>query len=235
MAVVTDITARCAEFDTQLERPEVVVFAAPGRDEAHALSYASLRASDIGESFIISEHPPGISAREHWQATHELAARATSEFVLVLEDDVLVNTHILHNIATWRYKHDLKTFSAGWLYAPGGYSRRDTWYAGSWDWYGTCGVLYRTSYLPFLIDAAWTRMREMKQPWDLSIAWACHLEGRRIRVHHPALVEHLNELPSKMGNPVGGRRDSGGTFSQSWRRPERHEHGVVDQWGRKTI
>lgn len=221
--------------DIKLEKPEVFVFAAPGRDDAHALSYASLRASDIGENFTVSEHPPGISAREHWRATHLLAAQAQTEFVLVLEDDVLVNSHILWNIATWRHKHDEKAFSAGWLYAPGGYSRRDTWYAGSWDWYGTCGVLYRTRLLPALIDAAWERMGKLQQPWDLSIAWACHMEGRRIRVHHPALVEHLNELPSKLGNATGGRRDSGGAFSQTWRRPDKHEHGILDQWGRVTV
>lgn len=218
-----------------MTKTEVVVFAAPGRDEAHALSYASLRASDIGEDFQVSEHPPGIGAQEHWLRTHELAARAKSEFVIVLEDDVLVNAHILHNVDSWRYKHQ-QTFGAGWLYAPGGYSRRDTWYSGSWDWYGTCGVLYETKRLPFLIETAWARMTgPLKQPWDLAISWACHLDGRRIRVHHPALVEHLNELPSKLGNPTGGRRDSGGTFHSTWQRPDRHEHGVIDQWGRNTI
>jgi len=214
---------------------EVFVFAAPGRDEAHALSYASLRASDIGESFTVSEHPPGIPAVEHWLATHRLAAQAKSEWVLVLEDDVLVNEHILYNIDTWRYKHDAKAFAAGWLYAPGGYSRRDTWYSGTWDWYGTCGVLYRTRLLPGLLAHASERMRAQTLPWDLAISWACHLDGKRIRVHHPALVEHLNDLPSKLGNPTGGRRDSGGTFSKDWQRPAKHEHGVFDQWGRKTV
>jgi hypothetical protein len=213
---------------------EVVVFAAPGRDEAHALCYTSIRRSDIGENFTMSEHPPGISAAEHWRRTHELAARAKSRFVVVLEDDVLVNEHILHNVETWRYKHD-PNFGAGWLYTPGGYGRRDTWYQGTWEWYGTCGVLYQTSRLPFLIEKAWERMEKRGLPWDLAISWACHLDGKRLRVHHPALVEHLNELPSKLGNASGGLRDSGGTFARDWMRPEKHQHGVIDQWGRRTV
>jgi hypothetical protein len=214
---------------------EVVVFAAPGRDAAHALSCASLGASDIGDRFTVCEHPPGISAAEHWKATHERAAEAASEFVVVLEDDVLVNRHILYNIDTWRYKHDKETFGAGWLYTPGGYGRRDTWYTGTWEWYGTCGVLYKTSRLPFLIEKAWARMQEFGTPWDLAISWASHLDGRRLRVHHPALVEHLNDLPSKLGNAPGGLRDSGGTFSQDWMRPDKHQHGIYDQWGRRTV
>jgi len=223
------------EVRRSLGGTEVIVFAAPGRSEAHALSYASIRASDIGENFTISEHPPGITAAEHWKATHELAAQAKGEFVVVLEDDVLVNQHFLYNIETWRYPHDEKTFGAGWLYTPGGYGRRDTWYSGTWEWYGTCGVLYKTSRLPFLIEKAWDRMQTFGRPWDLAIAWACHLDGRRLRVPHPALVEHLNELPSKLGNATGGLRNSGGTFSKDWKRPEKHPHGILDQWGRKTV
>lgn len=214
---------------------EVVVLAAPGRDAVHELSYASLRASDIGARFTVCENPPGLPPREHWRATHLRAAEAQSRFVLVLEDDVLVNRHILYNVDTWRYKHDEKSFGAGWLYAPGGYSRRDTWYSGTWDWYGTCGVLYRTERLPALVERAWQRIEKESMPWDLAISWACHLDGKRLRVHHPALVEHLNDFPSSLGNPKGGRRDSGGTFSESFVRPPKHEHGIFDQWGRKTV
>jgi hypothetical protein len=217
------------------ERIQVVVLAAPGRDEAHALCYDSIRKSDIGDEFVISENLPGMAPAEHWKLTHDLAAEAKSRFVLVLEDDVLVNQHILYNLDTWRYKHDERSFGAGMVYAPGGYARRDTWYSGTWDWYGTCGVLYPTARLPGLIERAWARMQKEGMPWDLAITWASHLDGRRIRVHHPALVEHLNDLPSKLGNAKGGMRDSGGTFSQSWMRPDKHEHGIFDQWGRKTV
>lgn len=213
---------------------EVFVFAAPGRDDAHALSQASLRASDIGDAFTVLMHPPELKPEEHWRAVHERAAKAKSEFVLVLEDDVLVNAHILHNIETWRWKHDERVFGAGWLYNAGGYSQKDCWYSGDWEWHGTCGVLFKTARLPFLIEHAWPRIVDGK-PWDCSLAWACHLEGRRIRVHAPSLVEHLWGLPSKIGTVSGSRRNSGGTFKQDWRRPERNENGVVDQYGRKVV
>ena len=214
---------------------EVFVFAARERADAHALSFGSLRSSDIGEKFTVLRQPEELKPEEHWRAVHERAAKATSEFVLVLEDDVLVNTHILHNIATWRYKHDARVFGAGWVYSPGGYSQKDCWYSGDWEWHGTCGVLYKTERLPFLIERAWPRIMGGR-PWDCAMAWACHLDGKRIRVHFPSLVEHLYELPSKVGTVSGARRHSGGTFRQDWRRSELGDpHGTVDQFGRKVV
>jgi len=61
------------------------------------------------------------------------------------------------------------------------------------------------------------------------------VESQRNGITIPALVEHLNALPSKLGNPTGGLRDSGGTFSESFVRAPKHEHGIFDQWGRKTV
>lgn len=213
---------------------DVVVFAAPGRNEAHRSCFASIEGSDIGKGYKLSMHPPELSKDEHWRATHELAARASSEFVLVLEDDAIVNRHILWNIETWRWKHH-RDFGAGWVYNPGGYSQVDTWYRGNRAWAMTVAVLYRTETLPRLIDTSWKRM-VTGEPWDCAIAWAAHDGGKRIRVHFPSLAEHQNHLPSKIGNPSQSpMRTSRGTFRQDWRRAERSEHGKLDRHGRTQI
>ena len=214
---------------------EVFVLAAPGRDEAHARSFASLRASDIGDRFTVCLHPAGITKEEHWRATHERASRATTELVLVLEDDVLVNQHIVHNATTWRWPFD-RGFGAGWLYNPGGYAQRDTWYGSTWEWFGTCAVLYRTERLPALIDKAWQRMLDRQIPWDCAMAWAAHAHGgRKIRVHFPSLAEHLVDLPSTMEHRPSPMRTSRGSFSEDYRRPDRHPHGIVDEFGRRVV
>lgn len=212
---------------------EVIVFAAPNR-AAHEKCFASIEASDIGKNYVVSMHPEGVSRNDHWLATHQLACRASSEFVVVLEDDVLVNRYILENVDSWRWKEH-KDFGAGWIYNAGGYSDRDTWYRGPQAWAMTPGVVYRTSELPKLIQIAWLKMHDHNpMPWDCAIAYAAHGGGKRIRVHYPSLVEHQNEFPSVLGNPSKSvLRTSRGTFRQDFRRPAGHEHGYFDQYGRR--
>ena len=215
---------------------EVVVFAAPGRDEAHRRCFASIEASDIGKNYQVSMHPPGVDRDDHWRATHELAAKATSEFVLVLEGDVFVNRFILENIASWRWKHN-KDFGAGWVYRPGGYAHmKDTWYVGMRPWAMTPGVLYKTASLPAVIESAWAKMKGPKpMPWDCAAAWGVTENGKRIRVHAPSLVEHMNDVPSKLGNPnKSSLRTSGGTFREMWRRPKDDHNGLTDRFGRRV-
>jgi hypothetical protein len=209
----------------------VIVMAAPDRP-AHASCFASIAESDIGPGgYTVSMHPQELSKNDHWRATHELAAKATTELVLVLEDDVLVNRHILHNVQTWRWPLS-RNFGAGWLYNAGGYSTKDVWYEGPWEWACTQAVLYRTEALPRLIEFAWKRM--VKQPWDCAMAWAAHQEGRKIRVHYPSLVEHLNHFPSAYGSDRGSMlRTSRGTFDAKWRRPVGHDHHRIDKFGRE--
>jgi len=212
---------------------DVVVFASPGRDDAHARCWPSIRASDIGERFTVSMHPEGMDKNEHWRKTHELAAEASSEFVLVLEDDVLVNRHILENIESWRWKHN-KDFGAGWIYNAGGYSSKDTWYRGVRPWAMTPGVVYRTADLPRLIELAWKEMTKASPiPWDCAIASAAEHGGKRIRVHFPSLVEHMNDVKRVLGNPsMSPLRTSRGTFKVNWRRPSDDSNGLVDRFGR---
>jgi hypothetical protein len=203
------------------ERIEVFVLAAPNRPEAHRRCYRSIEESDIGEDYTVCENPPGLGCRQHWKETHERAARSDRPFVMVLEDDVVVNRHILHNCRTWKWKHDQK-FGAGWLFRPGGvWGTNDDWYPG-YKWFCTQGVLYPTALLPKLIAIAWGIMQAPgREAWDVAISHAVWRAGLRIRMHGPALVEHIVTVPSAIGNPNSAQmgRSSNGTFSKSWKRP----------------
>jgi hypothetical protein len=214
----------------------VVVFAAAQR-ATHELCFQSIRESDVGEH-LVCHHPPELTANEHWYATHEFAANAPTELVVVLEDDCLVNRHLAWNVGTWRWPHD-GDFGAGWIYNPGGSAKKDVWYRGPREWHGTVGVVYRTEMLPKLIERAWPRIRG-GEAWDIAVASAAHTgdDGRskRIRIHYPALVEHLDEFPSVVGSAPSGKRTSRGTFDREWRRPiGGHEHGLCDQHGRSLV
>lgn len=213
----------------------VVVFASAAR-ATHELCFASLDESDVGP-YVVSRHPAELTAKEHWRATHELAARASSELVVVLEDDCLVNRHLAWNVGTWRWPHDAD-FGAGWLYNPGGGAKSDVWYRGPKEWHGTVGVVYRTEELPGIIERAWALIQD-GQAWDIAVAAAAHwspTRGKRLRIHFPALVEHLDEFPSVVGSHPSGLRTTRGTFDAEWRRPERgHQHGLHDERGRVVI
>lgn len=166
--------------------------------------------------------------RQHWLRTHQMAANASSEFVLVLEDDCLVNEHILHNCRTWKWKHD-PMYAGGWLYSPGGlFGGRDVWYTKDREWYGTVGVLYKRQVLPRLIERTMDYLETYdSNAWDCGISRAILTGGLRLRVHGPPIVEHIVNVPSALNHQqnywFGSTR---GHFKERWKRPPIHEHGI---------
>jgi len=195
---------------------EAFVWGIPGREPQHTLLRESLAASDVGEATWLL-HPPGKTAWEHWEEAHRTAARSPADLVLLLEDDVILNRHLRHNVETWARLRDPE-FAAGWLYNPGGYARQDQWYDGGVDWYGTCAVLIAPALLSACVDEA-KILRAGRRDWDHCFSEAI-LRNGKIGIHYPSLAEHLDELPSAVGNPPSPDvRTSRGTFDRDWRRP----------------
>ncbi|HZF12457.1 MAG TPA: hypothetical protein VFE33_27015 [Thermoanaerobaculia bacterium] len=199
---------------------EVFVWGLPHREPHHTLLRESLAASDVGPVTWLL-HPPGQTAWEHWEESHRRAAASPADLVLLLEDDVIVNRHLRHNVETWGWPND-PDFAAGWLYNPGGYAQEDRWYDDGPNWYGTCAVLVAPDRLRRYVDEALKICQGSGQDWDKD--WDncfCQaiLRHGRIRTHYPSLTEHLDELPSAMGNlPSPRSRTSRGTFDRDWRR-----------------
>lgn len=94
---------------------EVIVQTCPERREVIGPTLESLKASDVGDNYVLMEHPAGMPRCVFYGTVLARMAKAATEYVFRLEDDVLVNRYLLHNTRTWpALKHPL--FGAGWLY-----------------------------------------------------------------------------------------------------------------------
>lgn len=82
-------------------------------------SLRSVSESDVGD-IEICEQPPGVDRIDFYIQTLR-RLRTEAAFLLRLEDDILVNRHIIHNVLRWR-GFDEPSFGAGWLSVPSNYA-----------------------------------------------------------------------------------------------------------------
>jgi len=193
----------------------VLVQGVPGR-QAWPRSRASIEASDIGSNYSLLLHPPGVTIAEHFLAVLRCALSAPSELVLRLEDDAIVNQHVVHNLWTWAaWQRD--DFGAGWAFCPVSSSSR--W--PSRDLHGSVGVLLKKSALPKIIERCEAQIHSepSRIDQDLVLSRAVRDAGLYIYLHHPSLVEHPIDVPSSLGH-VHTRQagTTSGRFSAQWRR-----------------
>lgn len=205
---------------------EVFVFAYPGRS-SHARLHASLEASDVGKRYRMMYHPRGWPPKMHWRNVYETACASKAEWVIILEDDCIVNRHLIHNASTWPAIED-ERFGAGWLYNPAGIAKGETrWFGASMppgSMWGTVAMLYRVRDLPTIMNVAWRAMGKSRLPWDHAIdIGVVSGIGKECAVHWPSLAEHPLDTPSVVGNRndtavARKSRTSFGTFDLTWKR-----------------
>jgi len=202
----------------------VVIQAMPGRP-ALQKTLASIRESDLPEPTILYQ-PPDLTPVEFFLSVLDWMAAAPTELVLRLEDDVLVNRHILHNIQTWEAVHDPR-FGLGWLYDPGGSTRtvhdvmyhrasEDRWHSG--PLHGAQAVLAWTRDMPTVRRQAGEYTAVHGLVFDVALAAPLPLLGKAVCIHAPSLAEHQFGQ-STLGNYQHYIYDtSNGTFDLDWRR-----------------
>lgn len=183
----------------------------------------SIHASDIGTDFYISLQPPDLTPRQHFLRLLRWMADAPTPYVLRLEDDAIVNRHILANIRSWPALDDPR-FGAGWLFCP-----LDRPYGGLWDrseLHGSVGVVLPTEDIPRLIPRVerWFEEHERRLSQDIALSRAVWLSGKRLFLHRPALVDHQGGGKSSTGAsvqdaPVQAIRTCAG-FDGEWLRYE---------------
>lgn len=193
----------------------VVVQAVPDRGEAWERCRSSLEASDI-EHFWALEQPPERTIGQHFIRILKWALDSSNEFTLRLEDDAIVNQHIIHNLSTWP---EIKNadFGAGWAFSP--VTNRGKWQKR--ELHGSVGVLLKRSVLPRIIERCEVELN--KQPdrtdQDLMLSRAIFDSGLRIYIHYPCLVEHPIDVPSTLGHKhTRAAGTTSGKFKSSWRR-----------------
>ncbi len=226
----------------------VAVQTCPQRREARVPTLDSIERSDIGSRYELLEQlvppppenetprqrrrrlrtlarrvpPPATLVMEHLRRVLQTMYDSGAEYCLRLEDDILVNRHVLHNLSTWPALED-RDFGAGWLFCTKPLLddrlrvRRSrgsgTPYRACKEMFAALGVLFRRNMIPEVL-------RRLKGPaQDIGLSTAVWKSGKRCFFHVPALVENRVELPSVRGNGVSLRYHvAGELFDPEWKR-----------------
>lgn len=183
----------------------------------------SVRRSDVGNAFELREGPTladcGIAALNAWMREEIRRIARRHDWVLRLEDDVVVNRHVLSNVRSWRALRD-PLFAYGTLFYQQMHERRfeSTFWGTVSNRHenGTQGVVYRTEVLERIFA-------EMGPPnpkvveWDGELWSAVKRLGLRHYVHVPAIVG--GAAHSAESALTGRRRNAHGNdrFDPEWK------------------
>lgn len=175
----------------------------------------SIERSDIGKRFLVltdkkdRKFPEDYGDLQHWwdlawRDAADAARIRKCSYILRLEDDILVNRHILHNVCRWRAVNS-KKFGLGTLFQPDYWLKHpETFerdpetgltYRNTKDVEGAQAQLIKTDLVGALLEGVprarvekglWQAHHQPSFDWSLSrAAWAL---GLRVFVHEPALV-----------------------------------------------
>lgn len=196
---------------------------------------ASIEKSDIGQNYTtvvdtaVRSFPEDYPGLQLWWENQMLAMAQKAlengcEWILRLEDDIVVNRYILHNIEKWRALHD-PYFGVGLFFWPN-YWHETPWafkrsehtgaaYKDSVDVEGAQSQLLKSSMVEQLIPLTRKarQQRGLNKPTDsVSFDWSISRAARNLGlsthpgvaylpfVHKPALVDIHNEsLKSVIG------------------------------------
>lgn len=200
----------------------------PQRRTDRLPTIASIEQSDIGTDFTVLEHPEEQDLRTFFRHVLEAMADSGADYALRLEDDVVVNRHILHNFSNWSALDD-PLFGAGWLFVPQA--------ALSSQCRTSCGVKYRSvaemwaalavaipvKYVPACLnELARSEARSEKMTQDFPLSRGVWHMGKRCFFHEPSLAEN-RDPPTAFGTKYPPRTKkqhlfAGSTFSADWKR-----------------
>ncbi len=203
----------------------VFVQTCPQRRTDRLPTIESLRQSDVGDDFTVLEHPEDQDRRAFFRHVLETMADCGADYALRLEDDAVVNQHVLHNFSTWSALDD-PLFGAGWLFVPeaalsvhfkvsGGVK-----YRALSEMWAALAVAIPVKYVPACIEEL---ERSEKLDQDLILSRAVWREGKRCFFHEPSLAEN-RDPPTAFGTKyLRGTTPkhlfAGRTFSADWKRP----------------
>lgn len=198
---------------TAAPRLKAYVYTCPERREVCEGTLARFRATDWGEDPVACVDDGGGPTNTYRLAANARRALAAAladdaDFFLFLEDDLLFNLHLRHNLAHWPPLRD------GWLwmgslYNPGLYpdpqvaagdlraSRALTVARGSY--YSTQAVVLSR----LAVETVLREWDDAPEAFDLKIAAIAERHSPGVLLHLPSLVQHV-PVPSTWGG--GGNR-----------------------------
>lgn len=237
--IATDPCIRRAALVLQKALPPavtVVVQTIPGREHLLARLRENLDRSDASGSYHVLygdcggvvDDPSAVSRLrgfgEHLPALLRWLGEQPTEYAIHLEDDAIVNEHLLHNVRSWpAVRRD--DFGAGWLLNTWE-QRRDE---QTMDWNGIayrCGDVWCSVGLLLRTDQCeeWAerfeRLCSSGKGFDVYMSRAVRGARKLNYLHDPPIVEHDLGCGSSQRHDFLKPRthDSGGTFSATWKR-----------------
>ena len=189
-------------------------------DERRALceeTIGALRSSDWGDRSIdviknpVLGPPPEEAMLSNSRLALEKGAINGTEFVLFLEDDLLFNRYLIHNLSTWEPVVQGKITVAS-LYDPGVFSvYRDPkgrfFVAHPLQIYGSQAFLITSSTIHFVL-MHWDEVQGLQ---DIRISRLAARLQLPIYYHIPSLVQHIGRRST-----WGGRSHRAHNFDPSW-------------------
>jgi len=182
------------------------------RDLTRHVALDSIRDSDVGDDFVLVRDPERRKSvreimqwwRESMLAMRELALSEGKTFIVRLEDDILVNRHLRHNVASWPALKDPR-FGMGSLFVPNYFQQRPDmlikshpsgeYFRNIPEMEGAQGQVFRTDLIASQLDRIGMAYIEKGYPleaevdFDVGITCATWLCGRRTFLHFPGLVD----------------------------------------------
>lgn len=188
----------------------------------------SLESSDVGAGYQVLLHPPKQTVVEHFLNVLRAMRDSDSDLVLRLEDDALVNRHLLHNLTTWPAIHR-PDFGAGWAMSPP-LSVLDWIYRKRVDnpsrkrLIPICvAVMFWRKDLDWVIDgcSSWFA-KHGGDAMDFAMSNAVHERRLMNYLHDPCLAEHrIHGVPSTLRHHHKSSETAAGAYQEAWKRAVR--------------
>lgn len=193
-----------------------VMITCPEREVIRERTLASLRESDWEGDLALIHDEAADSNRELRQteaARKALLAglEARTPFILFLEDDLIFNRHLFHNLTTWAPVRE-RALTLGSLYNPGvgalACHVSQHWIATRGDWvYGSQAFVVSRRTAKYFLNH-WESVEGMQ---DIRMSRLAGRLNRPIYYHAPSLVQHVGET-STWGGGFHRARD----FDAEW-------------------
>jgi ADP-heptose:LPS heptosyltransferase len=207
-----------------------VMISCPERRQMRTATLRRLAATDWGEEPVLVQidESSGPDRVHRIARTVQLALRrgleARAEYLLLLEDDLVFNRHLLHNLAAWLPLKSGAVTLAG-LYNPGIKAlacdvKNRFFVADPRAVFGGQAFLLSAATVNFLLE----RWGEEAGPPDLRLPRLAARLGRPLFYHAPSLVQHVGRQST-----WGGAFNQAADFDPDWKalrraRPNREVH-----------
>lgn len=171
-----------------------------------AATLASLEASDASGRYQVSMQPENTHRDDYYMDTlRAICDRTDTDYMLRLEDDVLVNKFLLHNVSKWSAPAHPR-FGAGWLSTTRGLMA-DTTNCPTLDGfrireYKECffagGVLMKLDVLRDVLPLVEVRLRAGGKDFSpgCALSNAVWRKGLRVFFHLPSIVAIDMNIPA---------------------------------------